>query len=128
MLSNELSRQSYSSGRLVRLHTQSVVRTLAKPPKVPSYDELTSNNSVATEREYNPRLETLGGFKYDAVYRWILCSFAIVLIKIKVIMNDSPPVELRQWADAPYSLIVTPKYQEGKVKLTSAKVAECQNN
>jgi len=29
-------------------------------------------------------------------------------------MNDSAPVELRQWADAPYSLIETPKYKEGK--------------
>jgi hypothetical protein len=39
-------------------------------------------------------------------------------------MNDSAPVELLQWADAPYSLIETPKHKEGKVDFTSARVAE----
>jgi hypothetical protein len=43
-------------------------------------------------------------------------------------MNNSAPVELRQWADAQYSLIDTPKYKEGKVEVTSARVAEFHNN
>jgi hypothetical protein len=43
-------------------------------------------------------------------------------------MNDSAPVQLGQWADAPYSLIETPKYKEGKVEFTSARVTECHNN
>ena len=47
-----------------------------------------------------------------------------LIIKNWPIMNDSAPVELLQWADAPYSLIETPKHKEGKVDFTSARVAE----
>lgn len=43
-------------------------------------------------------------------------------------MNDPAPVELRQWADGPYSLIETPKHKDGKVEFTSATVAEYHNN
>jgi hypothetical protein len=43
-------------------------------------------------------------------------------------MNDPAPVVLRQWADGPYSLIETPKHKQGKVKFTSAAVAEYRNS
>ncbi|TVY87455.1 hypothetical protein LAWI1_G004210 [Lachnellula willkommii] len=33
-------------------------------------------------------------------------------------MTDSKPVQLRQWADTPYSLIETPKHKEGKTGST----------
>jgi len=42
-------------------------------------------------------------------------------------MDDSASVELHKWADGPYSLIKTPKYQEGKVEFISVRVAEYHN-
>lgn len=37
-------------------------------------------------------------------------------------MNNSATSTERQWADAPYSLIETPKYKERKVEFPSAIV------
>jgi hypothetical protein len=43
-------------------------------------------------------------------------------------MNGQAPVEVRQWADGPYSLVETPKHKEGKVEFTSVTVAEFYND